>query len=272
MAEAPSQPGSGLPVHVGIIMDGNGRWAEKKGKLRRAGHLEGVKAAKRIVRAASAAGLRFLTLYTFSTENWNRPPAEITYLMYLIRRHLKSEARFYRENRIRVLHSGSLERLPRGVLRELDRVTSETAANQGLTVNLAIDYGGRDEILRAVNRLPDRQGRVTEAELRGALDHPEIPDPDLIIRTGDECRLSNFLLWQMAYAELYFSSKMWPDWTETDLLDALDEYRRRERRFGFTRGRKALPRAAAREAGRAAEARKARARGKAAGRAGRVNR
>ena len=234
MAEAPSQPGPGLPVHVGIIMDGNGRWAEKRGKPRRAGHLEGVKAAKRIVRAASAAGLRFLTLYTFSTENWSRPSAEVTYLMFLIRRHLKSEAAFYRENRIRVLHSGSAERLPRGVLRELDRVIADTAANRGLTVNLAIDYGGRDEILRAVNRLRagGRDGVVAETELRGALDHPEIPDPDLIIRTGDERRLSNFLLWQGAYAELYFSPKMWPDWAEGDLSAALQEYGRRERRFG----------------------------------------
>jgi undecaprenyl diphosphate synthase len=219
---------------VGIIMDGNGRWAEKRGKPRRAGHLEGVKAAKRIVRAASAAGLRFLTLYTFSTENWSRPPAEVTYLMFLIRRHLKSETAFYRENRIRVLHSGSVERLPRGVLRELERVIADTAANRGLTVNLAIDYGGRDEILRAVNRLRanGRNAPVGEGELREALDHPEIPDPDLIIRTGDECRLSNFLLWQMAYAELYFSPKMWPDWTEQDLSTALEEYQRRERRFG----------------------------------------
>jgi undecaprenyl diphosphate synthase len=234
MAEALSQPSPGLPVHVGIIMDGNGRWAEKRGKPRRAGHLEGVQAAKRVVRAASDAGLRFLTLFTFSTENWNRPPAEVTYLMYLIRRHLKSETRFYQEHRIRVVHSGSLERLPRGVLRELARVTAETAANRGLTVNLAIDYGGRDEILRAVNRLREggRNGPVSDAELRAALDQAEIPDPDLIIRTGNECRLSNFLLWQMAYAELYFSSKMWPDWTEQDLLSALEDFRRRERRFG----------------------------------------
>jgi undecaprenyl diphosphate synthase len=231
---------------VGIIMDGNGRWAEKRGQPRRRGHLEGVKAAKRVVRAASGVGLRFLTLYTFSTENWNRSPAEVTYLMYLIRRHLKSETRFYQENHIRVLHSGSTERLPRGVLRELSRVTAVTAANQGMTVNLAIDYGGRDEILRAVNRLraDGRHKAVTAGELRTALDHPEIPDPDLVIRTGDECRLSNFLLWQMAYAELYFSPKMWPDWYGEDLLAALEEFRRRERRFGFTRGRKA-PRAAA---------------------------
>jgi len=226
---------------VGIIMDGNGRWAEKRGQPRRRGHLEGVKAAKRVVRAASGAGLRFLTLDTSSTENWNRSPAEVTYLMYLIRRHLKSETRFYQENRIRVLHSGSLERLPRGVVRELARVTADTAANQGMTVNLAIDYGGRDEILRAVNRLRagGHAGEITEGQLRTALDHPEIPDPDLIIRTGGECRLSNFLLWQMAYAELYFSPKMWPDWQEEDLLAALEEYRSRERRFGTSPGEKA---------------------------------
>jgi undecaprenyl diphosphate synthase len=228
---------------VGIIMDGNGRWAQMKGKPRRAGHLEGVKAAKRVVRAASAAGLRFLTLYTFSTENWKRPLAEVTYLMYLIRRHLKSEARFYRENRIRLLHSGSLERLPRGVVKELARVAADTARHQGLTVNLAIDYGGRDEILRAVNRLRAGgwNGPLGEAELRGALDQPAVPDPDLIIRTGDERRLSNFLLWQMAYAELYFSPKMWPDWTGEDLQAALEEFTRRERRFGTApapRGRK----------------------------------
>jgi undecaprenyl diphosphate synthase len=231
---APSAPTSGLPVHVGIIMDGNGRWAEKRGQPRRRGHLEGVKAAKRVVGAASRAGVRFLTLYTFSTENWKRSPAEVSYLMYLIRLHLQKEVRFYQENRIRVVHSGSLERLPRAVVKELAKVAADTSSNRGLTVNLAIDYGGRDEILRAVNRLRDRgqEGRVTESQLRAALDHPEIPDPDLIIRTGDECRLSNFLLWQMAYAELHFSTKMWPDWAEEDLLAALKEYRRRDRRFG----------------------------------------
>jgi undecaprenyl diphosphate synthase len=136
-----------------------------------------------------------------------------------------------------------VERLPRGVLRELARVAADTAANRGLTVNLAIDYGGRDEILRAVNRLraDGRDGPVSDGELRAALDQPEIPDPDLIIRTGDERRLSNFLLWQMAYAELYFSPKMWPDWTGEDLQAALEEFTRRERRFGTApapRGRK----------------------------------
>jgi len=242
---APAKPAPGLPVHVGIIMDGNGRWAEKRGQPRRRGHLEGVKAAKRIVRAASQAGVRYLTLYTFSTENWKRSPGEVSYLMRLLRSHLKNEHEFYRENRIRVVHSGSPARLPRGVLRELADVIGETASNQGMTVNLAIDYGGRDEILRAVKRLRDGGigERVTEGELRAALDHPEIPDPDLIIRTGDERRLSNFLLWQMAYSELYFSPKMWPDWGEEDLLAALEEYRSRERRYGSSPEKKARRRA-----------------------------
>jgi len=232
---APAQrPAAGLPVHVGVIMDGNGRWAEARGKPRRRGHLEGVKAAKRVVRAASQAGVRFLTLFTFSTENWRRSAAEVSYLMYLIRSHLRKEFEFYRENRIRVVHSGSLERLPRSVVRELATVSANTAAFRGMTLNLAIDYGGRDEILRAVNRLREERfpGEFTAEAVAGRLDHPEIPDPDLIIRTGDECRLSNFLLWQMAYSELVFSAKLWPDWREEDLEAALAEYCRRERRFG----------------------------------------
>ncbi len=225
---------SGLPVHIAIIMDGNGRWAERRGEPRARGHLEGVKAAKRVVRAASAAGIKYLTLYTFSTENWKRSSKEVSYLMYLIRSHLKKEYDFYRENRIRVVHSGLLERVPAGVAREVRKVAEDTAHFQHMTVNLAIDYGGRDEILRAVSRLQadGHQGEITEEDLRCRLDHPEIPDPDLIIRTGEEHRLSNFLLWQMAYSELIFSPKLWPDWGEEDLKEALAEFRRRERRFG----------------------------------------
>jgi undecaprenyl diphosphate synthase len=229
----------GLPLHIGIIMDGNGRWAERRGKPRARGHLEGVKAAKRVVRAASAAGVRYLTLYTFSTENWKRAPKEVAYLMYLIRSYLKKEYDFYRENRIRVVHSGMLERVPAGVAREILKVTADTARYRRMTVNLAVDYGGRGEILRAVNRLQadGHQGEVTEEDLRCRLDHPEIPDPDLIIRTGEEHRLSNFLLWQMAYSELYFSPKLWPDWGGEDLKEALEEFKRRERRFGAVASR-----------------------------------
>jgi undecaprenyl diphosphate synthase len=228
-----------LPVHVAIIMDGNGRWAERRGKPRSAGHLEGVKAAKRIVKAASSAGIRYLTLFTFSTENWNRSPREVSYLMFLIKNHLRKEYKFYHENKIRVVHSGCLDRVPPDVVREIRRVTADTAHYEGMTVNLAIDYGGRDEILRAFNRLMGEgsNGEVTEAQLRAHLDQPEVPDPDLVVRTGEESRVSNFLLWQLAYSELYFSEKLWPDWHAEDLLAALAEFARRERRFGAAQPR-----------------------------------
>jgi undecaprenyl diphosphate synthase len=223
-----------LPRHVGIIMDGNGRWAQRQGKARTRGHLEGVKAAKRIVRAALKAGIRYITLYTFSTENWKRNSKEVSYLMFLIKNHLRREFRFYQDNEVRVISSGSVSRLPKDVEQELERVTRLTAQFDRMTLNLAIDYGGRDEILRAVNRTLEegKHESISEEDIRSHLDHPEIPDPDLIIRTGEECRISNFLIWQMAYSELYFSSKMWPDWEETDLVEALQSYGCRERRYG----------------------------------------
>jgi undecaprenyl diphosphate synthase len=223
-----------FPRHVGIIMDGNGRWAQAQGKARTRGHLEGVKAAKRIVRAALKYGVRYLTLYTFSTENWKRTAKEVSYLMFLIKNHLRRESRFYEENEIRVVSSGNLKRLPADVIQVLQRATERTAAFQRMTLNLAIDYGGRDEIIRAVNKALEKgkNGGISEEDVRAHLDHPEIPDPDLIIRTGHECRISNFLLWQGAYSELYFSTKMWPDWHEDDLMEALESYGCRERRYG----------------------------------------
>ncbi|MBN2553608.1 MAG: di-trans,poly-cis-decaprenylcistransferase [Spirochaetales bacterium] len=223
-----------IPQHVGIIMDGNGRWARRQGKARTRGHLEGVKAAKRIVRASLKAGVRYLTLYTFSTENWKRTGKEVSYLMFLIKNHLRRESRFYEENEIRVVNSGSLSHLPKDVVQVLQRVEERTAGFTRMTLNLAIDYGGRDEILRAVNRALEegKSSRFSEQDISSHLDHPEIPDPDLIIRTGEECRISNFLIWQMAYSELYFSPKMWPDWDEADLLEALASYGCRDRRYG----------------------------------------
>ena len=229
-----AQTSAPLPKHVGIIMDGNGRWAQAKGKARTRGHLEGVKAAKRIVRAALQAEIHYLTLFTFSTENWKRTAKEVSYLMFLIKNHLRRESRFYEENEFRVVSSGNLDRLPADVVQVLKRVTTRTAGFDRMTLNLAIDYGGRDEIIRAVNRaFQDRKnGYITEQDIRSCLDHPEIPDPDLIIRTGQECRISNFLIWQGAYSELYFSSKMWPDWDESDFKEALESFGCRERRYG----------------------------------------
>jgi undecaprenyl diphosphate synthase len=217
-------------------MDGNGRWAEARGKPRTEGHLEGVKAAKRVVAAASEAGLALLSLYAFSTENWTRAQEEVSYLMGLIGLYLKKEYDFYRKNRIRILHSGDLERLPREIAREIDDVTRDTAGYDGLIVNLSINYGGRDEIIRAFRRrLANGAAEpLTEESFRHYLDHPELPDPDLIIRSANELRLSNFLLWESAYAELYFSPKLWPDWDGSDLRAALADYGQRSRRFGGT--------------------------------------
>jgi undecaprenyl diphosphate synthase len=225
-----------LPRHVGIIMDGNGRWATARGKARSEGHLEGVKAAKRVVAAAADAGLAYLSLYTFSTENWSRAEEEVSYLMFLMRSYLRKEYDFYRQKGIRILHSGDIERLPQDIIREIEDVTRDTAQYKGLTVNLSINYGGRNEIVRAFNRFlaSGRGAPLTEEVFREYLDHPELPDPDLVIRTANEQRLSNFLLWESAYAELYFSPKLWPDWTGDDLLEAFADFGRRSRTFGGT--------------------------------------
>ncbi len=224
------------PTHVGIIMDGNGRWALKRGKSRTEGHLEGVKTAKKIVKRAAELGIKYLSLYTFSTENWKRAQEEVSFLMSLIKRYLKKEYDFYRENKIRVVHSGRLEDLPSDIVAEIERVIKDTADFNGLTVNLAINYGGRDEIVRAIRRIVESSEEssmaIEESTIKRFLDHPEIPDPDLIIRTGGELRLSNFLLWESAYSELYFSEKLWPEWNGRDLDMAIADYQGRERRFG----------------------------------------
>jgi undecaprenyl diphosphate synthase len=225
-----------MPRHVGIIMDGNGRWATRRGKARSEGHLEGVKAAKRVVAAAAELKIPFLSYYVFSTENWKRTEEEVSYLMFLVRSYLRREYDFYREKGIRILHSGDLSRLPDDIVREIEEVTRDTAGFAGLAVNLCINYGGRDEIVRAANRLLEAGGAgpFTEEGLRRHLDNPEIPDPDLIIRTANEKRLSNFLLWQSSYAEFYVSPKLWPDWDREDLVAACEEYKNRSRRFGGT--------------------------------------
>jgi undecaprenyl diphosphate synthase len=225
-----------LPVHVGIIMDGNGRWANERKLSRSEGHREGVAVSKRIVKAARDAGIRFLSLYTFSTENWKRAREEVDYLMFLVKNHLVREFGFYKENRIRVLHSGDLAGLPEEIRKEIESVMRDTAGFDNLVLNLAINYGGRDEIVRAIQRLAEKNEfdfrGITAEKIASALDLPLLPDPDLIIRTAGDFRLSNFLLWESAYSELIFSPKFWPDFTESDFSLALQEYGRRERRFG----------------------------------------
>jgi undecaprenyl diphosphate synthase len=227
-----------LPEHVGIIMDGNGRWASARGLDRTKGHLEGLKAARKVTRAASEAGVRYLSLYVFSTENWKRSKAEVGFLMGLVALHLEKEFDFYRELGLRVVHSGDREALSAEVRRTVDRVVAQTSAHTGMTVNLVLNHGGRDEIVRAVNRWTrTATGKAFgAADLRRNLDVPELPDLDLMIRTGGEFRLSNFLLWQAAYAEFVFSPRLWPDFDEAALRAALKEFAGRGRRFGAIPG------------------------------------
>ncbi len=224
------------PQHIAIIMDGNGRWARNIGKPRSFGHREGLEAAKRITKAASQMGIKYLTLYVFSTENWKRTESEVSFLMQLLKYHLKKELDFYRENQTRVIHSGDISSLPETVQREILSVIRDTADFNGLTVNLAINYGGRNEIIRAANRWLDKNrdtdNSFSEDDFRQYLDQPEMPDPDLIIRTAGEKRLSNFLLWESAYSEFYFSEKFWPEWCAGDLETAVKNYMSRDRKFG----------------------------------------
>jgi len=224
-----------LPTHVGIIMDGNGRWARQQGLPRTNGHREGLKTAKKIVAHASDLGISFLSLFVFSTENWRRTRGEVDFLLGLIRKHLRVQYDFYRERNIRVVHSGDLGKLPQAVREEILLVESDTRAFNGMIVNLLINYGGRDEIIRSVKRYAAAGGdanTLNEEHLSANLDHPELPELDLLVRTGGEARLSNFLIWQAAYAELYFSDTYWPDWTATCLDEAILNYQERQRRFG----------------------------------------
>jgi undecaprenyl diphosphate synthase len=225
-----------VPSHVGIIMDGNGRWARRQNLPRTRGHLEGLKTAKRIVKAASDMGISYLTLYVFSTENWKRTAEEVAFIMGLVKSYLRGELDFFRENRIRIRHAGDPGGLPPEIAREIREVSEDTKDFPGLSVILALNYGGRDEIVRALGRLIREGGEITEAALGRYLDNPDVPDPDLIIRTAGEFRISNFLLWESAYTEYYISDKLWPDWTEGDLKKAIGDFQGRERKFGGIKG------------------------------------
>ena len=223
------------PLHIGIIMDGNGRWAQKRGLARTAGHKEGLETAKKIVKACANAGIKYVTLYTFSTENWKRAQEEVGYLMGLIKGHLRSEFEFYKANGIRIEHLGDLKGLPEDVQTEIINAKEETKNFTGLTVVLAINYGGRDEIIRSVKKIIEKQfdsDSLTEKSISDNFDIPELPDVDFLIRTGGEKRLSNFLLWHSAYAELCFTDTLWPDYTEDELIKNLNEFYKRTRRFG----------------------------------------
>lgn len=221
------------PKHVAIIMDGNGRWAQERHLPRLAGHNAGAKAVERTLKAAKQANIKFLTLYAFSTENWIRPQDEIAGLFKLLEQTLDRYTQDAAKHNVRLVISGERDRLPARILEKMDRAVSSTAANTGLMLNLALNYGARQEILHAVKALlQSGQKNISLSDLSAHLYHPEIPDPELIIRTSGEERLSNFLLWQAAYSEFYFTPVLWPDFDEAEFNKALAAYARRTRRFG----------------------------------------
>ncbi|MFI3256790.1 MAG: polyprenyl diphosphate synthase [Spirochaetales bacterium] len=224
------------PLHIGIIMDGNGRWAQQKNLPRTAGHKEGVNAAREIIKKAGSVGIRYLTLYVFSTENWKRTQEEVGFLMNLLKSHLRAEFEFYKKEQVRLLHVGDAGALPDDVRKELESVQKDSADFTGMTLVLAINYGGQNEIIRGIHKMARDIGNpgatITEENFSSYFDVPEMPPVDLIIRTGGEKRLSNFLLWHSAYAELHFSDTLWPDYTPGQFCHAVGDFLKRSRRFG----------------------------------------
>ena len=230
-----------IPKHTAIIMDGNGRWAEQKGMSRIFGHQNGVAAVKKIVEAANKFNIKYLTLFTFSIENWDRPQSEVDTLMSLLVETLKDEFEDIFRNNIKLNAIGELDTLPDDVRDELYSIIQSTKNNSGMTLTLALSYGGKQEIFKAVKEISDKVkndiislDNFDDSLINDHLYTRDLPDVDLLIRTSGEQRISNFLLWQIAYAELYFTDIYWPDFTEEDLEKAIVEYQNRERRFGKT--------------------------------------
>jgi undecaprenyl diphosphate synthase len=228
-----------LPRHIAIIMDGNGRWAKKKGKLRVLGHEYGVKAVRKVVEVAAEIGIEFLTLYAFSTENWNRPQYEVDALMHLLVRTINKEIPTLQKNNIKLHAIGDIESLPDDAKSELSKAIEVTKTNNGTTMILALSYSARWEITNAARKiaLAVKEGKIDPEQISKQLfsDHlntVNIPDPELLIRTSGEKRISNFLLWQIAYTELYFTEKLWPDFGKEDFINAILDHQNRERRFG----------------------------------------
>ncbi|MDD3905443.1 MAG: isoprenyl transferase [Candidatus Omnitrophica bacterium] len=228
-----------IPQHVAIIMDGNGRWARAHHLPRIAGHRAGASSVRQVIEAARECGVKVLTLYTFSTENWKRPKDEVDKLFGLLEEYLDKEEKSLNKNNIRFSTIGDIDAMPESVRAKIRKVTASTAGNTGLVLNLALNYGARHEILNACRGIAKAAvaGRldpeaIDEAGFADYLYTKDLPDPDLMIRTSGECRLSNFLLWQIAYSELYITKKFWPDFKKPDFKKALKEYERRERRFG----------------------------------------
>ncbi len=228
-----------LPHHVAIIMDGNGRWAKRQNKERTFGHIHGIESVRKITEAARELSIPYLTLYTFSTENWHRPKHEVDTLMQLLAETAVKEKDNLVENNIKLNIIGDLSSLPDQVKESFEQVKKATGKNHALTLSLAVNYGGRNEIVRMIRRLlKTRQApepeKISEEVLENFLDSGNLPDVDLMIRTGGEKRISNFLLWKIAYAELYFTSVLWPDFGKDEFYEAIADYQKRERRYGKT--------------------------------------
>jgi len=230
---------SNIPEHIAIIMDGNGRWAKEQGKVRTFGHKAGAETLKKIVKAADALGIKAITAYAFSTENWKRPVTEVHFIMELLSRYLTSEIQEFKENNVQVRFMGSREGLPAIVNEKMDHAIEETKNDTGIILNLAINYGGQAEILHAVRsiarQVADGTLKIEDIDVpvfENNLYSKGLPPPDLMIRTGGDLRVSNFLLWQIAYAEIWTTSVYWPDFTPDMLIEAIKIYQKRERRFG----------------------------------------
>jgi undecaprenyl diphosphate synthase len=230
-----------VPQHVAVIMDGNGRWAKRRGFARTKGHEKGVDAVRQTVEAATELGVKYLTLYAFSTENWSRPKYEVDALMTLLVRSVNKERKTFQENNIRLLAIGDLMSLPGKSRSELQKAINDTSANTGLSLILALSYSSRWEILDATRRIAEKIviGEIRPADIKtelfsSMLTTSGIPDPELLIRTSGEYRVSNFLLWQIAYTELYFTQTLWPDFSKEEFYQAILDYQGRERRFGLT--------------------------------------
>ncbi|WP_334292706.1 isoprenyl transferase [Parasporobacterium paucivorans] len=225
-----------IPRHVAIILDGNGRWAKKRFMPRNFGHIAGARNVETICRAAYDAGIEYLTVYAFSTENWNRPADEVGSIMELMRSYLKDSIEKSRKNNMVVRVIGDRSRLDEDIKKMIEVLEEDSSRNTGLNFTIALNYGGRDEIIRAINRiLSEPEGRIKEVDdetFSRYLDTAQIPDPDLLIRTSGEERLSNFLIWQLAYAEFYFTDVLWPDFDKKELLKAIVSFNKRDRRFG----------------------------------------
>lgn len=223
---------SNIPKHIAIIMDGNGRWAKEQGLNRTAGHEKGASTVREVTIHCSDIGIKYLTLYAFSTENWSRPKIEVEFLMKLLERYFKSELTIYLKNNVRFKAIGDISKFSKRLQTIIKDTENKTSSCTGLTQILALNYGSRDEIVRAVKKLNEQNLEVSEENINSCLDTANIPDVDLLIRTSGEVRISNYLLWQIAYAEMFFTQTYWPEFSTMELDDIISDFNKRERRFG----------------------------------------